>query len=231
MGMYQTETVVMKEMMTVPTMETNPMSRLENSTYQQSDLERSNYLEHHGVLGMKWGVRRYQNKDGSLTSAGRKRYGDGNPQKRYKVTVKSPFERKKEKLSAKEQRMNEKEEIARRTNQLRERQANLRNLGKSQKTIQNENKVDTNKKKSAKDMTDDELRNFINRYNLEQQYNKIVKGPEVKSGSKVVKEILAKSATTVATKYATKAMESVVEEILKKARSSRGGGSSGSGSS
>ncbi len=31
-------------------------------------------LEHHGILGMKWGVRRYQNKDGSLTSVGRKRY-------------------------------------------------------------------------------------------------------------------------------------------------------------
>lgn len=30
-------------------------------------------LEHHGIIGMKWGVRRYQNEDGSLTPAGKKR--------------------------------------------------------------------------------------------------------------------------------------------------------------
>lgn len=32
-------------------------------------------LYHHGIKGMKWGVRRYQNKDGSLTAAGKQRYG------------------------------------------------------------------------------------------------------------------------------------------------------------
>lgn len=34
-------------------------------------------LTHWGIKGMKWGVRRYQNKDGSLTPAGKKRYDDG----------------------------------------------------------------------------------------------------------------------------------------------------------
>lgn len=44
------------------------------------------YLAHHGVKGQKWGVRRYQNEDGSLTSEGRKRYlkSDGSLTRRGK---------------------------------------------------------------------------------------------------------------------------------------------------
>ena len=35
------------------------------------------HLYHHGIKGQKWGVRRFQNADGSLTNAGRSRYLDG----------------------------------------------------------------------------------------------------------------------------------------------------------
>lgn len=43
------------------------------------------YLEHHGILGMKWGIRRYQNPDGTLTPEGRLRYGVKTVDEYYKL--------------------------------------------------------------------------------------------------------------------------------------------------
>ena len=48
--------------------------------------DRMSELYHYGVKGQRWGVRRYQNKDGTLTNAGKKRYAavNGDFVKKYK---------------------------------------------------------------------------------------------------------------------------------------------------
>lgn len=48
----------------------------------------NNYLEHHGIKGMKWYERRFQNEDGSLTPAGRVRYGVGKPRPTVSIVKK-----------------------------------------------------------------------------------------------------------------------------------------------
>lgn len=59
----------------------------------------ANDLYHHGVLGQKWGVRRYQNKDGSLTKEGK--YRQKKELKAYKEKEIGRLNKQKEKVSTK----------------------------------------------------------------------------------------------------------------------------------
>ena len=49
------------------------------------------YLEHHGILGQKWGIRRYQNSDGTLTTEGKERYNPNRIKKDLKKVEKAGY--------------------------------------------------------------------------------------------------------------------------------------------
>lgn len=68
--------------------------------YSENDWRNYSELYHHGILGQKWGVRRYQNSDGSLTSAGKQRYGE-------KLTKEEKIAKRREKAEAEYKRKND----------------------------------------------------------------------------------------------------------------------------
>lgn len=86
--------------------------------------EYPNYICHHGIKGQKWGIRRYQNEDGTLTAAGKKKKAKED-KKAQKAARKSE---KKERASAsKNRRQLSDEELSRRVKRL-EQEKKLKNL-------------------------------------------------------------------------------------------------------
>lgn len=60
--------------------------------YDQEKLDIESALAHFGIKGQKWGVRRYQNPDGTYTDAGRKRYGFKSRRKKVEKIYKNKEE-------------------------------------------------------------------------------------------------------------------------------------------
>ena len=63
------------------------------------------YLAHHGVKNQRWGIRRFQNPDGSLTAAGKLRYSDGSLTEKGKRRMKT-LQGKSDKLDDKKAKLN-----------------------------------------------------------------------------------------------------------------------------
>ena len=152
-----------------------------------------NELYHHGILGMKWGVRRYQNKDGTLTAAGKKRYerdarennleigADGIARSRSKKTKGEIHEADPNKWV--EEDLERSRTLSNNTKQAIN---DVQNLNRATTKIQNKHI----KKMDLSNMTDQEMRNQINRAILEQQYDDMFNPKKVRRGRETVNDIL-----------------------------------------
>ena len=64
--------------------------------YGYENLISDDSLEHYGVKGQRWGIRKYQNKDGTLTDLGKKRYG-GEKAEKYRQAESDIASRRRDK--------------------------------------------------------------------------------------------------------------------------------------
>lgn len=147
-------------------------------------------LTHWGVRGMRWGIRRYQNKDGSLTKAGQKRYNDELAKVRAEEkTLKNrkSVQNKMDKLAARKKAVEEEKK------QFDNEQKNKRSEKKAKHDEAKAAKKEA--KKSIKEMGDEELAYKIRRTQMEKQYESLIAEPEpVAKGNGFVKDFMNKSA-------------------------------------
>ena len=155
-----------------------------------------NELMHWGIKGMKWGVRRYQNKDGSLTPAGKKRY-----------------DKEMAKLKGEEKIAKNKLRTQAKLNKLDEKRKEIEAL-KSGKPITKSTKRSS--KPSVKDMSDEELRQTVNRLLMEQQYAKL-NPQQVSAGQKFVKKVMNDVVAPAATEVGKNVLKDAMTKAVKNA--------------
>lgn len=170
--------------------------------------EGDNELTHWGIRGMRWGIRRYQNKDGSLTDAGKKRLKAETAKVKKEETVLKNTKSIKAKFDKIEAR---RKAVAEGKKELIEDQNKDRKHKKSSGT---ENTDPA--KKTYKDMTDDELIKAINRGRLEESYKQLYPAPPVKQSfmKKMTSEVIAPAAVNAGKRIAENAFNKLGDKLL-----------------
>lgn len=179
----------------------------------------TNALYHHGVKGMKWGVRRYQNADGTLTNAGKTRYARDAREKEFNKYDSTSGKYYKE--SKKNGRTDLEADPHRYVKEDTERTKRLvdsgRNLsGDLKRTVEISNRNRKVPKMDLTNMTDQQMREQINRAMLERQYNDMFNPKKESRGREYVMRTLETAGNVLAVTSSALGVALAIRELSNK---------------
>lgn len=160
-------------------------------------------LMHHGTKGMRWGVRRYQNKDGSLTAAGKKRYNKELAEikaEKAKLAAKNKIVERQLKTREKFSKLDDmRDELASQKKELAAKQKSLSSRHRKKELTPEETEAKKQailKRRSPKEIyenahlfSDKELSEVYTRMNTEKNIKSLIP-KEVKKGEEAVNKII-----------------------------------------
>lgn len=163
-----------------------------------------NVLVHHGIKGQKWYVRRYQNKDGSLTPLG----------KRRALKIQDGYTRLSNGSNHKDKNGDLTYKGRKKALRYKEQYAKVTGGKQLRKFTSAKKSSDMTKTKSISEMSDAEIRNKINRIKLENELKSLTP-KHISTGQKFVNAV-KDSAAKIARDKGTKIVGDYIEKKLKK---------------